>query len=526
VPSVRFRDYALGVADTRAGLDPAELKEALLNWSDRVQEATRAQGLSIQELAVQAGIPRTRLYGWLNGTNAPNPWHLAKIAQAIALPVSEQMRILGWLGDESRADALPADPVDLRFAAQRVTQVIEHLAVLEEHPAALVALALLTGAAEGETNRWEVRLGSETSGERYLFPAGLYAEFALRGVDPLPWPELETRYGDYLAGAASHFGPRETDPPEVDQIKRERVELRGRLMNSASASWGTWVGEGGYRWKSLALSGRERTHLFLPFDYRRSRPVSAAPAVLARADSRPPIRSIACLGVRYGQTDLAASLVARALGWAFINVAQRTSELYGRPALLGQPKRQPQMVSVATALLSSPDLAARNAVLDLSRSDVLADAEVLELLATSSEPFVVYVRPSRELMRLWEERQHDNIGLAGIEVSQFNRAAQLGESSRLVEAALRRRDSNSYLAFELAPDSERLQRESERHYEPPELSDWAMRIAWNVLEQLTSDPILSPTIDQQSPLASFAHDLAADPEREGTQLHRIDLAGA
>lgn len=511
--------------ETRTGLADEDLEQALLDWGNRVREATRVQGLSIQELARETGIERTRLYGWLNGTNAPNPWHLAKIARVVPLSVSEQMRALGWLPPESGVDSVSADPVDLRFASQRVTQVVEQLALLEEHPAALVALALLTGAAEDEAARWEVRLGSDTSGERYRFPAGLYAEFALRGVDPLPWSDLETRFGEYLTEAAAVYGPRDGDQPEVDRIKRERIELRGRLMNSASASWGSWVGEGGQRWKPLALSGRERTHLFLPYDHRRSRPASAAPAVLAPSGSRAPIRTIAFVGVRYGQTDIAGSLVANALGWAFINIAQRTSELYGRPAMLRRPSRKPQMVSVARALFGSSEFAARNAVLDLSRSDVLADRDVLNVIEKSSEPFVVYVRPSRELMRLWEERQRDNLGIAGIGPSDFNRAAQLYESSHRVEEALRHRHPNSYLAYELSPDPARLQRESERNYDLPELSDWAMRIAWNVFEQLTDDPsILSRARDRRSLLAHFAEDLAADPEREGAQLHQLNLA--
>jgi transcriptional regulator with XRE-family HTH domain len=511
---------------TNSGLSEPQLKAALADWSDAVQAAARAQGLSVSRLADETGIGRTRLHGWLNGTNAPNPWALSAIAQVIAVPVTEQMQALGWLPNDAQI-SLPAavDQLDLRLTVQRIRQAVDELAMLEEHPAALVSLALLvpSNRTAPDTERWQAHLAAAPTGDVYRFNAGLYAEFDLRaGVEPLSWEDLEARFDDYVTTAPASLARRTSDPADVDAIKRERIELHGRLLGEPSARWGTWVGEGGSRWRSLSVTNRQRTHLFLPFDHRRNRAATAAPAVLSDPDGRT-LRNVAFLGVPHSQASLAAAFVSRALGWAFTNVAQTTNEIYG-----ARNRRQridtAHITTIALNMMRSHQLGARNTVWELHRPDVLAEPELLTALAQSHEPFVVYVRPSGALMSLWEERQVDNLGFEGLEPALRNRAAFMAETSRHLEDALRARPPYTYVAFQLTPDEDHLIESSAGGLEPPELSDWALRIAWSVLVKLTGSADAAASIlDPTSLMAKFAPRLAADPLLAGSELCEVEL---
>jgi transcriptional regulator with XRE-family HTH domain len=511
---------------THSGLSEPQLKAALAGWSERVQAAARAQGLSVSRLADETGIGRTRLHGWLNGTNAPNPWALSAIAQVIALPITEQMQALGWLPNDAQMSlSVASDQLDLRLSVQRMRQVVDELAMLEEHPAGLVSLALLAPSdpTAPDTERWKAQLASAPAGDSYQFNAGLYAEFNLRsGVEPLSWEDLEAQFSDYLATAPLSLARRQSSAADVDAIKRERIELHGRLLGEPSARWGTWVGEGGWRWRSLSLTNRPRTHLFLPFDHRRNRAATAAPAVLKDLDGKT-LRNVAFLGVPHSQASLAAAFVSRALGWAFTNVAQTTNEIYG-----ARNRRQridtAHITTIALNMMRSHELGARNTVWELHRTDVLAEPEFLAALAQSHEPFVVYVRPSRALMSLWEERQRDNLGFEGLEPALRNRAAFMAETSQHVEEVLRVRPPHSYVAFDFTPDEDPLIGSSAQRFEPPELSDWALRIAWRVLLKLAgSADAAASLLDPTSLMARFAPRLAADSLLTGPELRELEF---
>jgi hypothetical protein len=183
---------------------------------------------------------------------------------------------------------------------------------------------------------------------------------------------------------------------------------------------------------------------------------------------------------------------------------------------------------VAASLLRSPELAARTTVWEVYRADVLGAPELLDTIANGEvdEPFIVYVRPSRQLMGLWQNRQEDNIDMKhekkAIEPKPRNQADHLEKVCNKLEAALRTRRAGSYLAYALAPDEKALHDASARAYEPPELSDWALRIAWNIATTILGGvdearALLKP----DSILGRFGEELADDSECDGSHLRRL-----
>jgi hypothetical protein len=510
------------VAQDRSHLTPTErlaIRDAMGNLATSFGARTGRRSASA--IAEVTGTNENTVRAYLEGRRRPNVIFVREFARHAGVRALETFIKLGWLPPD---EALAPDPVNV---AESMASVAAMIGRLEPHvrrildgsgtatPAPLAAAEGLLSDVDG-ADRFDVRLFSVVSGERYQAITNGCAEFTLKPgqapMGPAALNSLARRVGMV-------WKPRPSDLQEHPQYWSVQWELRARTypaLHNSDLGQFTWQGEPG---TSTWTEQPATTHLLVQDPF----------GGVSRADRTdgwypPHGLTLVVVGARYS-AGVAAGALAQALGWQFVPV--RSDIEVTADGRLFPVAREPISGRVLAWSSVARYIEQRYKDGDPWRAVVLVRPSALGG-AGGTDPFavsllrdtrarIVYARPAQAHLDWWATRQTGSSGSGLFEAGDW--LARTGSELQAIEESISTRPPGHDLWLSAADPADRI--EAARSAIPPAIMDAQARVAWTALLWLDEvanmghPSMVSRLLPGQ--LATWLPTLAKDPDARVTQ---------